>query len=186
MLLFPVLKIGWLNGWLLIALLYLTYSILLKVFPKDVVARLYNRIGRSKKRKIHILIGSFLAFVYFSLVIFSPLRIGSVIFVPGLIIFILGLVGFVVALFNFKNTPLNKPATDGLYRISRHPQQLMFFVTFIGISIAVSSWIVLLIQLLSSIFLHSRVLAEENACLEKYGETYQDYMNQVPRYLLFF
>jgi protein-S-isoprenylcysteine O-methyltransferase Ste14 len=184
--LFPELEIGWLNGWLLIALLYLTYSILLKVFPKGMVARLYDRTGRRKMHKIHILIGSLLAFVYFGLVIFSPLRIGSVILVPGLIIFIFSLVGFVAALFNFKNTPLNRPATDGLYRISRHPQQLMFFVTFIGIDIAIGSWIVLFIQLLSSIFLHSRVLAEENACLEKYGEAYRDYMNQVPRYLLFF
>lgn len=184
--LFPTLELGWLNGWLLIALLYLTYAVLLQVFPKDVVARLYDRSGRSKRRRILILIGSILAFIYFTLIIFTPLKIGSVVFVAGMSVFVLGMVGFVVALFNFRHAPMDRPATGGLYRISRHPQQLMFFITFIGICVAVGSWIALFVQLLSSIILHSRVLAEEKACLERYGEAYQDYMNHVPRYLLFF
>ena len=184
--LLPKLEIGLLNGWVLVCLLYLIYGILLKVFPRDVVARLYDRSGRSQRRKINILIGSLLAFVYFVLIIFTPLNIGSVVFILGLIVYFLGLVGFVIALFNFKNASSNSPVTDGLYRISRHPQQLMFFITFIGICIAIGSWIALFVQLLSSIFLHSRVLAEEKACLEYYGEEYQNYMKRVPRYFLFF
>ena len=184
--LFPELKIGWLNGWILICLLYLTYGVLLKIFPKDVVARLYDKSGRGKRHKILILVGIILAFAYFALIIFTPLKTGSVVFIPGLIIFVLGLAGFVIALFNFKNAPLDRPATDGLYRISRHPQQLMFFVAFIGICIAVGSWLALFVQLLSSIFLHVRVLAEEKGCLTHYGELYQNYMKNVPRYFLNF
>ena len=184
--LIPELKIGWLNGWLLIALFYMTYSILLKIFPKDVVARLYDKSGRSKRHKILILVGSILAFAYFALIIFTPLKTGSVVFIPGLIIFVFGLAGFVIALFNFKNAPLDRPATDGLYRISRHPQQLMFFIAFIGIVIAVGSWIALLVQLLSLIFLHTRIVAEEKGCLAHYGELYQNYMKNVPRYFLYF
>lgn len=184
--LIPEFKIGWLNGWLLIALFYVTYSILPKIFPKDVVARLYDKSGRSKRHKILILVGSLLAFAYFVLIIFTPLKTGSVVFIPGLIIFILGLAGFVIELFNFKNAPLDKPATDGLYRVSRHPQQLMFFIAFIGMCVAVGSWIALFVQLLSSIFLHLRVLAEEKSCLAYYGELYQNYMKNVPRYFLYF
>ena len=183
--LFPELKIGWLNGWILIALFYITYSILLKIFPKDVVARLYDKSGRSKRHKILILVGSLLAFAYFVLIIFAPLKTSSVVFIPGLILFILGLSGFIIALFNFKNAPLDRPATYGLYRISRHPQQLMFFIAFIGICIAIGSWVALFVQLLSSIFLHVRVLAEEKGCLAHYGELYQNYMKSVPRYFLY-
>jgi protein-S-isoprenylcysteine O-methyltransferase Ste14 len=29
---------------------------------------------------------------------------------------------------------------------------------------------------------HGRVLAEEEACLKRYGETYRAYMQRVPRY----
>jgi protein-S-isoprenylcysteine O-methyltransferase Ste14 len=31
-----------------------------------------------------------------------------------------------------------------------------------------------------------RIVAEEKACLQQYGESYRSYMQRVPRYLLFF
>jgi len=99
-------------------------------------------------------------------------------------LFALGLAGFVIALFNFKNAPLDQPVTRGLYRISRHPQQLMFFISFLGICVAIGSWLALFIQIVSSLFLHSRILAEEKACLERYGDSYRAYMKRVPRYFL--
>lgn len=183
--LFPTLEIGWLNGWLLICLLYLTHIILLIAFPKDVVERLYDKSGRKKRHKVIIYMGSFFAFVYFGLIIFTPLKIGSAVFISGIILYILGLAGFIVALFNFKSAPPDQPITSGLYRISRHPQQLMFFVTFIGICIAIGSWLALFTQIISSLFLHSRILAEEKACSERYGDSYRSYMKNVPRYFLF-
>ena len=184
--LIPTLELGWLNGWILICLLYFIYIILLIVFPKDVVERLYDKSGRSKRHKVILYIGSFFAFVYFGLIIFTPLKISSAVFIPGIILYVLGSAGFVVALFNFKSALLDQPITSGLYRISRHPQQLMFFVTFIGICIAIGSWLALFTQIISSLFLHSRILAEESACLERYGDSYRRYMKRVPRYFLFF
>jgi len=184
--LFPTLEIGWLNGWILICLLYLTYGIVLLVFPKDAVVRLYDKSGRNKRQKILIYIGSLFAFVYFVLIIFTPLKIGSNVFIPGIILFVLGLVGFVIALFNFKNAPFDQLVTGGLYRISRHPQQLMFFISFLGICVTIGSWLALLLQMISSVFLHTRILAEEKACLERYGDSYRDYMKRVPRYILLF
>ena len=184
--LLPKLEIGWLNGWSLICLLYLTYGILLLAFPKDVVVRLYDKSGRTKRQKSLIYIGSVFAFVYFVLIIFTPLKVGSSVFIPGIFLFALGLVGFVIALFNFKNAPLDQPVTSGLYRISRHPQQLMFFISFLGICIVIGSWFALFTQITSSLFLHSRILAEEKACIERYGDSYRVYMKRVPRYFLFF
>ena len=184
--LFPALELGWFNGWILIFLLYLTYSILLFIFPKDIVARLYGKSGRSKRQQVLISIGSMLAFAYFVLIIFTPLKIGSDVFTPGLALYFLGLVGFVVALFNFKNAPADQPVTEGLYRISRNPQQLSFFISFIGICVAIGSWSALFIQMVSCLFFHVRILAEEKACLERYGDSYREYMKRVPRYFLFF
>lgn len=103
-----------------------------------------------------------------------------------MVLYGLGLAGFIVALFNFKDTPYDRPATKGLYRISRNPQQVTFFVTFFGVGIAMGSWLALLIQVISSLFPHTRILAEEKACLDRYGESYREYMKNVPRYFLFF
>jgi protein-S-isoprenylcysteine O-methyltransferase Ste14 len=164
----------------------LIYGILLWSFPKDVVARLYDKSRRTRRQKFVACIGSVLAFIYFVLIIFTPLKIGSSVFIPGIILFALGLAGFVIALFNFKNAPLDRLVTGGLYRISRHPQQLMFFISFLGICIAIGSWLALFIQIISSLFLHFRILAEEKACLERYRDSYREYMKRVPRYFLFF
>ncbi len=60
----------------------------------------------------------------------------------------------------------------------------MLFIMSIGICITIGSWLVLFIIIISSLFLHSRDLAEEKACLERYGDSYRNYMKHVPRYLL--
>ena len=183
---FPALKIGWLNGWLPMGILYLIFGILLLVFPREVVRRLYERSGWSKEQRVIVLIGKLIALVWFPLIIFTPLKIGSPVFVLGTALFALGLVGFVVALFNFRNTPLDRPVERGLYRISRHPQQFMLLVAGVGISIAIGSWFALLMLLLGLVFTHRKILAEEGSCLRQYGDSYRAYMECVPRYFLFF
>jgi len=184
--LLPALDIGWCNGWVLLCLLYLIFGILLVAFPKEVVLRLYeyNRSGWSKAQRASYVIGKILAVVCMVLMIFSPLKIWTNVFIPGIALYVLGLTGFIIALINFRNTPLDQPVTSGLYGISRHPQMLMLFVLASGICIAIGSWLALFIQIISSLFLRSRTLAEEKACLELYGDSYRAYMKRVPRYLL--
>jgi protein-S-isoprenylcysteine O-methyltransferase Ste14 len=184
--LFPALQIGWLNGWLPMGILYLLFGILLLVFPKEVVSRLYDRSNWSKEQRVITLIGKSMALVWFPLIILTPLKIGSPVFALGMVLFALGLVGFVVALFNFRNTPLDRPVTAGLYRVSRNPQQFMLLVAGLGISIAIGSWLILLMLLLGLVFTHRKLLAEESSCLSQYGDSYRAYMERVPRYFLFF
>lgn len=43
--LLPALKIGWLNGWLPLVLIYGLIGSLLIIFPSQVVSRLYDRSG---------------------------------------------------------------------------------------------------------------------------------------------
>jgi len=185
--LLPALQIGWLNGWVLLVVLYSIFGLLLLVFPKEVVGRLYDRSGWSRRQRVLTLIGKLLiALVWFPLIIFTPLKIGTPVFVLGIVVFALGLAGFVVALFNFRNTPLDQPVTRGLYRVSRHPQQFMLLVWGVGISIAIGSWLAVLMLLLGLVFTHLKILVEEGTCLRQYGDSYRAYMERVPRYFLFF
>ena len=184
--LFPVLELGWLNGWILLVVLYGTFGMLLVAFPKAVVARLYayDRLRWSKKQRAYHVIGKLLIIVNLILTILTPLRVGSTVFILGVILFAIGLTGFTIALFNFKSTPLNQPITKGLYSMSRHPQVLMLSVAGVGMCLAIGSWIALLLLVTSSLFGRSRILAEERALLEQYGVSYRDYMKRVPRYFL--
>jgi protein-S-isoprenylcysteine O-methyltransferase Ste14 len=116
------------------------------------------------------------------LFIFLPLKVGTLAFWIGLAIYGTGLVIFNTALFNYRNTPLEQPVTRGIYRFSRNPQQIGLLLAFLGTGFAVGSWLMVGAILLMSFSAHTRVLAEERACLLQYGDAHQEYMNRIPRY----
>jgi protein-S-isoprenylcysteine O-methyltransferase Ste14 len=184
--LIPALEIGWLNGWILLCLYVLISQILMKTFPKNVRIRLWghDRFGRSKKERVFNGIGKLLGLVYLILIIFTPLEIRTNIFILGIILYLIGFSGVIIALFNFKNTPPDQAVTSGLYKISRHPQEFMLFILFLGICIAIGSWLALFILIISKLFRHFGILGEEKSCLERYGDSYGEYMKRVPRYFL--
>ncbi len=119
-----------------------------------------------------------LSLAVFVLVALTPLDSTTVVFWVGSALFFVGLGGLVVALFNFRHTPAGEPARQGLYRVSRNPQWVMLVLMSLGTCLAAGSWAVLCY--------HFRILAEERACLVQYGEAYRAYMQQIPRYFLFF
>jgi protein-S-isoprenylcysteine O-methyltransferase Ste14 len=184
--LFPALEIGWLNGWILLAFEFLIQGFLLLVFPKDVVARLFDRSGWSGTQRAFTVLGKLFSLACLLLIFLTPLKIHSSGFIAGLILYIAGLVGLAVAMVNFKDTPLDQPVTKGVYKISRHPQIVSLSVLFLGISLAIGSWAALLTLLLSRFFQHFGILAEEQVCLRRYGEPYRAYLARIPRYFLFF
>ena len=184
--LFPELELGWLNGWLLLGSLYLLFGALLLLFPKHVVARLYDRSGWTRRQKTFAAARRPFALACFVLITFTPLQVGKPVFLLGSILFVLGLVGFVVALFNFRNTPIGQPVFGGLYRISRNPQWIMLIVLMLGMCIAIGSWSATFLLLITALFGHVTILAEEASCLEQYGDSYRGYVQRVPRYFLFF
>jgi protein-S-isoprenylcysteine O-methyltransferase Ste14 len=184
--LIPELEFGWLNGWIPLGLLVFVEGFLLLIFSKKVVTRLFDRSTWSRKQAIFTGIGKLFSLTCIVLIIFTSLKLGTGVFIAGVVIYALGLIGLVVAIVNFRRTPIDRPVTEGLYKVSRHPQIVMLFVAFLGMCLAIGSWSALLALLLSRLLQHLGILAEEEACLAQYGESYWEYMKRVPRYLLFF
>ena len=180
------LEIGWLNGWILLVVELLIQGLLLLVFPKDVVSRLFDRSGWSEKQRVFTIIGNVFSLACLILIILTPLKINTRTFIVGLVLYAIGLAGLVVAMLNFKNTPPKQPVSKGVYKISRHPQIVSLFVIFLGICVAIGSWAALFVLMMSKLLQHFGILAEEEICLKRYGESYRAYMEQVPRYFLFF
>ena len=62
---------------------------------------------------------------------------------------------------------------------------MMFWghVMHLGISIALTSWVFLLISFIVAILYYYIVLAEELGCLECYRATYRGYMNRTPKWI---
>lgn len=183
--LFPALQFGWLNGWLLLCFEFLIQGGALLVFPKAVVARLFDRSGWSVRQRVFTVLGKLFSLVCLVLIVLTPLKINRGSFIAGLILYTLGISGLVVAMLNFKDTLPDQPVTRGIYRFSRHPQIVSLFFIFLGICLAIGSWAALLFLILSRLLQHFSILAEEEVCLKRYGASYRSYMSQIPRYFLF-
>jgi protein-S-isoprenylcysteine O-methyltransferase Ste14 len=184
--LIPELGLVWLGGWVLLLTFLAVFGVTIWALPKDVVSKLYDRSGWTARQRAITRIGKLFALACTVLLIFTPLKIGRTVFWLGVGVFGLGLLGLVAALINFSHMPPGEPATKGLYRLSRNPQWVALALIYLGISLAVGSWLnVLLVVALAALF-HVRVLAEERSCIQLYGDDYRRYMKRVPRYFLFF
>ena len=117
--------------------------------------------------------------------IFLPLKIGTAWLYVGLAIFILASVMSVITSVNFATTPLDEPITKGVFRISRNPIYLSGFLLYTAIGIATESWIILLCAILWVVLFHVVLPSEEHFLLEKYGDSYREYINKTPRWIGF-
>jgi len=184
--LFPVLSIGWLNGWIFQIIFFTLFGIFLLTCSKEVITRLYDEEGWTKVQRTLSKIAKIFGLITLIFFIFTPLNIDSVEFIIGFTLIIIGIIGFLIALINFKNSPLNKPITIGLYKLSRNPQILMMYLFSIGNCLVIGSWIALITFSLSIIFGHFRILGEEKRLTEQYGESFLEYKKKVSRYFIFF
>ncbi len=180
--LIPEFKIGLLNAWLG-AIPILVASLIFMVANKKAGKRAIDMSWYTIKEKNMAwpcMLG------YYGTILYSitvPLKLGTIWFYSGLIIYIAGMIPLIVAYFNYAAAPLDAPIVKGVYRISRNPLYFFTVLALFGLSIASASWVMLLLVILYNIFQHAIILGEERFCLEKYGETYGEYMNNVPRYL---
>ena len=186
MVFFPILGIGWLYGWILLCVWYAVQGLSLLVVPKDVRERLFefDRSSWSRNQRASFTTGKIIGLVFLIVIVLTPINISSTEFLIGLVVFAFGLLGLVASIHNFQKTPLDNPVAIGLYKYSRHPQLVMLLIIGIGLSIALSSWFLLLFRFLSFGFQHQGVIAEENECLRRFGDSYKEYLEQVPRYLI--
>jgi protein-S-isoprenylcysteine O-methyltransferase Ste14 len=185
--LFPALELGLYNGWLPFAILVATEALMFVLYPREVVSRLtdFDRSKWSTSQRISFLIGKTFSLICIILIVLTPLKLGTIGLGLGIAIFAVGLTGLAASVITFRKTPSDRPVTTGPYRFSRHPQQVSLFTIFTGISIAIGSWVALLVLILSRLFNSAGDRAEEQECLEYYGESYREYIERVPRYLLF-
>ena len=185
--LIPRSQLGWLNGWILLAVYGLVLLGMLGSFPREVVARLFYEPASHKTsvEKAAKAIGQLAAFAFIALALFSPLKIRAITGYLGLGIYVLGMGTVIKALVDFRDTPMDQPVTRGVYHISRNPQWVGLALVFLGTAIVISAWLALALVGVVIVSYHFEILTEERVCLEQYGEAYAAYLKRIPRYLGF-
>lgn len=125
-------------------------------------------------------------FITNTFLIFSPImaaiQLNTSFAIFGLAIYSFGIIVMTFSLVNFSRTA--KIKRSGIYRFSRNPMCIGYFLVYIGMALLIASWLHLFLTVIYQIAVHGLILSEERWCLEKFGEEYQDYLENVPRYYL--
>jgi protein-S-isoprenylcysteine O-methyltransferase Ste14 len=183
----PAFDIGLWNAWILILLFFLS-TIIPNTFLSEEGKKRNSMMGRftTSNRTEKVLAWS-THLVIFPIVIlysiFLPLKLGAAWLYVGLLIFVIGLAMWVMTTLSVAKTPLDKTATQGPYRVSRHPMYFSGFLILVGIGIACASWVVILCAILWIVFFQIVVPSEERFLLEKSGDSYREYINRTPRWI---
>ena len=177
----PAFEIGVWNAWILIIPLIICWISGVKFLfskrmpdyapPSDRIEKILSNL------LMLVMIGSFIYSI------FMPLKLGTNWFSIGLIVYLIGLILILITMINFATTPLNKPVTKGVYRYSRNPMFIGWFLIYFGIAIATISWVYVLITIFFIIIVNYSSPLEEAITLERYGKTYKEYMEKTPKWI---
>ena len=183
--LIPEFKLGLWNAWIFVLsflLMFIVWEVLNRLRGQKVSSRPDKPpFNESEKNLYGISQLIFLASVIYS--VFLPLKLNTAWFYLGLLVYLFGMIFTIIAGTHLDTTPIDRPATKGLYRISRNPLYLGTFLIFIGIGIAGASWLYLLLIAVFIVLYDILIAPKERWCLEKYGDSYREYMNRTPRWI---
>ena len=182
---FPPLELNLLGGWL--SLLPMAFVQFVNIFgssPEE-RTRLFDRSSHTSNQRLFLVISKTISLLLLILLVFTPLSEISIEITIGSTIIIIGCIGVRIAVLNFIKTPIDEPVTIGLYKYSRNPQEVMLSLILFGACITIGSWVALLTLAISRVINHVSIVAQEQACIQQYGDSYFEYMKQIPRYFLF-
>lgn len=173
------------GGYYTLAYLAVTVALVL-TFRKGALRRLTAspQFGFWMRLRLHLEANLYFASLAYPAWLKIP--VGSAWFYAGTAIFLLGMIGYIFTLWVYGRSPMDRPVTRGIYRISRHPMYVSHFTAWMGVAIALQSVVLALANTLLFALMHFSNQLEERECLKAYGEPYRQYMEQVPRYFLFF
>jgi protein-S-isoprenylcysteine O-methyltransferase Ste14 len=182
MALIPVFDIGVWNAWIFMAYLLLSF------IPFFYIASKKNSpsVKGSRLSRVAMMFASSAKILLLPATIYSiflPMKLGTIWFYAGLPIALIGLMAYTIVLINWDTTPINSEISRGLYRYSRHPMYLTMFVFLLGLGILTASWVMLLFFIVFVVGCAAYTNAEEQSCIEKWGDSYRGYMARTPRWL---
>jgi protein-S-isoprenylcysteine O-methyltransferase Ste14 len=182
--LIPSFGLAVLNGWLFLAAYFIGLILTVLAYPRGKRKKLFLEplYPKGDWRGLVIIVGRLAAVSFVALTLFTPLQTGTPFLYLGLVIYLLGFSLVMVSLMEYRRAEESQLVTRGIYQISRNPQWVGLALVFLGTTIAMATWLQLVLLLIVVIAYHFQILLEEGICMNLYGEEYKAYVKLVPRY----
>lgn len=167
---------------LIIPIMFLRYG-LLSLLSKEALKRAGFFAPLSGKEKIAYIVYQLTTAFILIYLLFIKISVDSAWFYTGLIIYCLGILLYTTSIVNYAKPDRNSINRSGLYRVSRNPMYIAYFVYFLGCVLLTCSWVLLALLIVFQISSHWIILSEERWCIQQFGNEYSEYMKKVRRYL---
>lgn len=135
------------------------------------------------KEKVALWFYQISTIVIFTYLCFLKINVDSLWFYPGLVVYSLGVLSCTISVLNFAKPARNGINIYGLYRVSRNPMYVSYFIYFLGCVLFTQSLVLLAFLIVFQICAHWIILSEERWCLMTFGDEYKKYMDRVRRYI---
>lgn len=110
------------------------------------------------------------------------IKTDSYLFLIGLILYIFGIILYAMSVTDFAKPNDKGLNIKGLYKVSRNPMYVSYFISFLGCVFLTRSYILLIVLIIFQISSHWIILSEERWCIQKFNDEYTQYMRRVRRY----
>ena len=145
--LIPEFELGLWNAWIFVftyLLFFIGFGVLVRLRGQKGSSRPRTPpLNKNEKKLDYLSTVTLLALLVYS--VFLPLDLDTGWFYAGLFVYVMSLIFGFIAMIHFALAPVDKPATKGVYTISRNPMYFSMFLIFIAISVSCVSWFFLLL-----------------------------------------
>lgn len=169
-------------GFLVIPLILIRYA-LLAIISREALRRAahFAPMAGNERWAYHVNVITSLAIIIYPF--FITANTDSTWFWAGFAVYIVGAALYIAAIIDYAKPKASGLNTGGLYRVSRNPMYVAYFIYFVGCVMMAQSVILLAILIVFQVSTHVMILSEERWCMEKFGDEYREYMRRVRRYI---
>lgn len=170
-------------GFLLLVPFFLIRFGLLSRLAPDAVARAAYFAPLSKREKPAYWAYQLSNTAIFLLILFSKVKYAPpLLFYTGVSVYAAGTILLAVSMIHFASPSEGGFSQSGLYRLSRNPMYVAYFLFFLGSVLLTQSLPLLFLLLIFQISAHWIIRSEERWCAKQFGAPYLQYMEEVRRY----
>lgn len=170
-------------GFLLLIPFFLIRYGLLSILDKDAIMRAAYFPPLIKQEKAAYWIYQISNVAIFLCMFFLKVKVAPpILFYTGTAFYSVGTILLAVSVINFAAPSERGINQNGLYRLSRNPMYVAYFIFFLGCALLTQSPLLIGFVLIFQITAHWIIRSEERWCIEQFGGAYLQYMKKVRRY----
>lgn len=161
----------------------LTRTIIFRLTNPAAYKRAQEFVPLEEGQKIYYILHQVCQLLLLVVPIFYQIAFDDIFHILGIVFYIGGLLMVRLAILSFTETNQPRLFREGIYRISRHPMYVGYYLLYLGIGLWMHSIIYLIILFVFAGATHQIILAEEKWCIKEFGDSYLNYMKRVHRYI---